>query len=152
MPVKGILKKPPPPPSEEQPIDNVVPPAPGLSTTLDRSSSLLSSSSSPTAAPTTKTRAWLNKLRSSVMSRDSAAHQQQQTRPQERKRTIRYNKMVIVHETYTRHEYNREPDPSASCTYLTAEAAQEIKNELNFFKFNEMIVHPTSRIYTHFFV
>ncbi|KAI9267925.1 hypothetical protein BDA99DRAFT_535453 [Phascolomyces articulosus] len=106
---------------------------------------------------TMKRRSWLCKLRSTI------THPSMTTTPgglsstgkkneKERKRTIRYNKMVIVHETYTRHEYNREPDPNASCAYLTAEAAQDIKNELNMFKFNEMIVHPTSRIYTHFFI
>ena len=116
---------------------------------------------------TNKYRFWLHKLKRTVTPSNQLSTQQQnnnnnnnnnknnnggQRGGERRKRTIRYNKMVIVHETYTRQEYNRSPDPNASCSYLSAEEAQDIKDELNMFKFNEMSVHPNSRIYTHFFI
>ncbi|KAI8145387.1 hypothetical protein BJV82DRAFT_655568 [Fennellomyces sp. T-0311] len=133
---KGILKKPPPPQPMQEPESST-------------SSSVIVSEEKPSV---TRRRTWLNKIRSTMTPSSQQPHKNQSQLTLERKQTIRYNKMVIVHETYTRHEYNREPDPYASCAYLTVEAAQEIKNELNMFKFNEMDVHPASRIYTHFFI
>lgn len=65
---------------------------------------------------------------------------------------VRYSKKVTVHPTYSRIEYNREPDPCAACIHLTPEIAHEIRSELNVFKCNEMQVHPASRVYTHFLI
>lgn len=65
---------------------------------------------------------------------------------------VRYSKKVTVHPTYSRIEYNREPDPCAACIHLTPETAHEIRSELNVFKCNEMQVHPASRVYTHFLI
>lgn len=66
-------------------------------------------------------------------------------------RRVRFSKAVHVRETYSRAEYNREPDPFAVCAHLTPEGAMQIKAELNTFKWHEMQVHPCSRINTHFF-
>ncbi|CDH54879.1 predicted protein [Lichtheimia corymbifera JMRC:FSU:9682] len=67
------------------------------------------------------------------------------------KKKVRYNKMVLVQDTYASYEYDRSPDPQSSCMRLTPEYVDEIKNEVNLFKFDEMVVHPCSRIYTHFY-
>ncbi|KAJ8654742.1 hypothetical protein O0I10_009633 [Lichtheimia ornata] len=67
------------------------------------------------------------------------------------KKKVRYNKMVLVQDTYASYEYDRSPDPQSSCMRLTQEYVDEIKNEVNLFKFDEMVVHPCSRIYTHFY-
>ncbi|KAI9300597.1 hypothetical protein BJ944DRAFT_272800 [Cunninghamella echinulata] len=65
--------------------------------------------------------------------------------------TIRFDKMVQVHSTYSQKDYNRQSDPEAICTRLNAQLAFQIKQELNFYKNTEMPVHQDSRIYTHFF-
>ena len=67
------------------------------------------------------------------------------------KKKVRYNKMVLVQDTYASYEYDRTPDPQSSCMRLTHEYVDEIKNEVNLYKFDEMVVHPCSRIYTHFY-
>lgn len=67
------------------------------------------------------------------------------------KKKIRYNKMVLVQDTYSSCEYDRTPDPQSTCMRLTQEYVDEIKNEVNLYKFDEMVVHPCSRIYTHFY-
>ncbi|KAI9357223.1 hypothetical protein BD770DRAFT_457453 [Pilaira anomala] len=67
-------------------------------------------------------------------------------------RGIQFNKYVIVHETWSRVEYDRSPDPKAVCTRLDHKLAQEIKLELNYYKVHDMVVHDSSRINTHFFL
>lgn len=66
--------------------------------------------------------------------------------------TVKFNKCVNVHETWSKSEYDRSSDPDAVCTRLTANIAQQIKQELNHFKLHEMSVHDSSRIHTHFFL
>ncbi|KAI7847898.1 hypothetical protein BDC45DRAFT_541482 [Circinella umbellata] len=157
MPVKGILKKRSkfPLPEEQDQQCNID----STSSSLELSSSVIvtekreqhhlaveENNKSTTCNSVFKPRSWLHKLKNTMISSNSSpSAQQQQTNndnnkdkngetEQERKqgkRAIRYNKMVIVHETYTPQEYNREPDPNISCTFLTAEEAQDIKNELN---------------------
>ncbi|KAI9315232.1 hypothetical protein BX666DRAFT_1879079 [Dichotomocladium elegans] len=75
-----------------------------------------------------------------------------QTMMMMKKKKIRYQKKVTVHDTYSPFEYNREPDPMAACLTLTPDTAGEIKRELNLFKSNEMEVHPDSQMYTHYLV
>lgn len=65
---------------------------------------------------------------------------------------VKFNKCVNVHETWSKGEYDRSSDPDAVCTRLTANIAQQIKQELNHFKLHEMSVHDSSRIHTHFFL
>ncbi|BEI87716.1 uncharacterized protein CcaverHIS019_0104340 [Cutaneotrichosporon cavernicola] len=54
-----------------------------------------------------------------------------------------------VYSTYDALTYDRRSEP-ATCNRLTPELAMAIKQELNAFKL-EMPVHPSSRIYTHYF-
>lgn len=54
-----------------------------------------------------------------------------------------------VYSTYDAMTYDRRSEP-ATCNRLTPELAMSIKQELNAFKL-EMPVHPTSRVYTHYF-
>lgn len=70
----------------------------------------------------------------------------------ETNKSIRFNKCVDVHETWSREEYDRSSDPEAVCTKLTAVLAQRIKDELNGFKRYEMAVHDSSKINTHYFL
>lgn len=67
-------------------------------------------------------------------------------------RVLRFNKLVDIHETYAKGDYDRSSDPDAVCTRLTATIATQIKQELNYFKHYEMIVHDSSRIHTHYFL
>ncbi|KAG2218236.1 hypothetical protein INT45_002755 [Circinella minor] len=177
MPVKGILKKQSkfPLPEEQDQQCNIESNSSSLklsssATVIEKREqhhhlSVEENNKSTTSNSAFKSRSWLHKLKNTMISYNPSSSTQQQTNNantknkngeteerKQRKRTIRYNKMVIVHETYTPQEYNREPDPNISCIFLTAEEAQDIKNELNMYKFNEMIVHPNSRIYTHFFI
>ncbi|KAI8089429.1 uncharacterized protein BX664DRAFT_245448, partial [Halteromyces radiatus] len=50
-----------------------------------------------------------------------------------------------VQDTFSKHDYDRASDPYAVCTRLTALLAQQIKDELNTFKLQEMMVHHQSR-------
>ncbi|CEI93883.1 hypothetical protein RMCBS344292_08109 [Rhizopus microsporus] len=67
-------------------------------------------------------------------------------------RKISFSSTVIVHETFSRAEYNRRSDNTYTCQNLTPELALDIKKELNNYKLNHMHVHPQSRQFTHFFI
>jgi hypothetical protein len=54
-----------------------------------------------------------------------------------------------VYSTYDGYTYDRRSEP-ATCNRLTPDLAMAIKQELNEFKL-EMPVHPSSRVYTHYF-
>ncbi|CED84010.1 hypothetical protein [Phaffia rhodozyma] len=68
----------------------------------------------------------------------------------EKKRELIWAPNCAVYHTFHGSEYDRRSEP-ATCNRLTPQLAQEIKAFLNQFKLEEMEVHPTSRIYTHFF-
>ncbi|KAI8883055.1 hypothetical protein K501DRAFT_250247 [Backusella circina FSU 941] len=65
---------------------------------------------------------------------------------------VKFAKLVSVRDTYSKEEYNRCSDPEAICNRLTADMAQQVKEELNAFKLHEMPVHEYSRGNTHFFI
>jgi hypothetical protein len=54
-----------------------------------------------------------------------------------------------VYHTFHASEYDRRSEP-ATCNRLTPQLAQQIKDELNGYKMEEMDVHPSSRVHTHF--
>jgi len=56
------------------------------------------------------------------------------------RRGIQFSPRLEVHETWHSAEYDRRGEP-ATCNRLTAQLAQMIKEELNAFKMEEMIVH-----------
>jgi hypothetical protein len=85
------------------------------------------------------------------------------------KRCATFSPRIIFHDTWPSGEYDRRGD-IATCNRLTPMLAQQIKEELNTFKMvssmmtsfvlftdanmlpsQEMEVHETSKIYTHFF-
>ncbi|CEP10927.1 hypothetical protein [Parasitella parasitica] len=67
-------------------------------------------------------------------------------------RILRFNEIVDVEETYAKEDYDRSSDAEAICTRLNAVVATQIKQELNYFKLHEMVVHELSRGNTHFFM
>jgi len=56
------------------------------------------------------------------------------------RRGIQFSPKLEVHETWHSAEYDRRGEP-ATCNRLTAQLAQMIKEELNAFKKEEMVVH-----------
>ncbi|KAI9299379.1 hypothetical protein BJ944DRAFT_140073, partial [Cunninghamella echinulata] len=60
-------------------------------------------------------------------------------------RQVRFMSTTLVEDTFSKHDYDRCSDPYAVCTRLTSLLAQQIKDELNNFKLQEMIVHHQSR-------
>ncbi|KDE09588.1 hypothetical protein MVLG_00483 [Microbotryum lychnidis-dioicae p1A1 Lamole] len=66
-------------------------------------------------------------------------------------RRIVFAPNLSVHTTWPASIYDRRAEP-ATCNRLTPTLAQQIKEELNSYKMEEMDVHPSSRPYTHFFV
>ncbi|GAA6063310.1 hypothetical protein JCM10212_006720 [Sporobolomyces blumeae] len=66
-------------------------------------------------------------------------------------RRIVFAANLSVHTTWPAAIYDRRAEP-ATCNRLTPTLAQQIKEELNSFKMEEMDVHPDSRKLTHFFV
>ncbi|GAA5914984.1 hypothetical protein JCM5296_004521 [Sporobolomyces johnsonii] len=66
-------------------------------------------------------------------------------------RRIAFAANLSVHTTWPAAIYDRRAEP-ATCNRLTPSLAQQIKEELNSFKMEEMEVHPASRKLTHFFV
>lgn len=73
------------------------------------------------------------------------------TSPAAPKRRIVFASSLSVHTTWPANIYDRRAEP-ATCNRLTPLLAQQIKEELNSFKMEEMDVHPLSRRLTHFFV
>ncbi|WWC63103.1 uncharacterized protein I303_105703 [Kwoniella dejecticola CBS 10117] len=65
------------------------------------------------------------------------------------RRRINWAPECAVYQTYDSGTYDRRSEP-ATCNRLTPELAMSIKQELNAFKL-EMPVHPSSKIYTHYF-
>ncbi|BFZ57772.1 bud neck involved protein [Savitreella phatthalungensis] len=63
---------------------------------------------------------------------------------------LSFNPRVTIHDTYDLGEYDRRGDV-ATCNRLTPLLAQQIKEELNSYKMDEMEVAEESRIYTQFF-
>ncbi|KAI7907071.1 uncharacterized protein BX663DRAFT_399385, partial [Cokeromyces recurvatus] len=61
-------------------------------------------------------------------------------------RKVQFIEFISVKETYSKMDYDRTSDPNATCTRLTPEIAQKIKNELNIYKLHEMKVHDYSRM------
>jgi hypothetical protein len=68
------------------------------------------------------------------------------------KKSLSFNPVIKLHETFSAHEYDRRCDTSATCQKLTPELALKIKEELNNFKLKDMFVHVESRKNTHFFM
>ncbi|KAI8979799.1 hypothetical protein BDF20DRAFT_913307 [Mycotypha africana] len=75
-------------------------------------------------------------------------------RPQQNKQIhrVRFMKLVMVKETFSKMDYDRSSDQNAVCTKLTPFIAEQIKEELNKFKLQEMKVHEFSRGNTQFFL
>lgn len=71
------------------------------------------------------------------------------TSPAAPKRRIVFASSLSVHTTWPANIYDRRAEP-ATCNRLTPLLAQQIKEELNSFKMEEMDVHPLSRRLTHF--
>ncbi|WVW85789.1 hypothetical protein I302_107827 [Kwoniella bestiolae CBS 10118] len=65
------------------------------------------------------------------------------------RRRINWAPECAVYQTYDSGTYDRRSEP-ATCNRLTPELAMAIKQELNAFKL-EMPVHPSSKMYTHYF-
>ncbi|KAK6910665.1 hypothetical protein I203_104697 [Kwoniella mangroviensis CBS 8507] len=65
------------------------------------------------------------------------------------RRRINWAPECAVYQTYDSGTYDRRSEP-ATCNRLTPELAMSIKQELNAFKL-EMPVHPSSKMYTHYF-
>jgi hypothetical protein len=70
------------------------------------------------------------------------------TTPTLRKR-LNWAPECAIYHTFHATEYDRRSEP-ATCNRLTPALAQEIKDELNGYKMEEMAVHPSSRVHTHF--
>ncbi|CEP11637.1 hypothetical protein [Parasitella parasitica] len=68
------------------------------------------------------------------------------------KKSLSFNPIIKMHETFSPQEYDRRCDTSATCQKLTPVLALKIKEELNHFKLNDMFVHIDSRQNTHFFM
>lgn len=68
-----------------------------------------------------------------------------------RNRRATFAQNLSVHSTWPPAIYDRRGG-LATCNRLTPSLAQRIKEELNAFKMDEMEVHHSSRIHTHFFV
>ncbi|KAI5451302.1 hypothetical protein NCC49_001897 [Naganishia albida] len=72
------------------------------------------------------------------------------TSPPVEKRNINWAPECAIYHTFHAEVYDRRSEP-ATCNRLTPQLAQQIKDELNGYKMEEMDVHPSSRIHTHFF-
>lgn len=71
------------------------------------------------------------------------------TTPPVEKRNINWAPECAIYHTFHAEVYDRRSEP-ATCNRLTPQLAQQIKDELNGYKMEEMDVHPSSRIHTHF--
>jgi hypothetical protein len=110
------------PPPEQQSTDLQNPPSPEKSTYFDLPPSAPFSPRQVVTAPATPTG---------------------RTTP---RRGIQFSPRLEVHETWPSAEYDRRGEP-ATCNRLTAQLAQMIKEELNAFKMEEMIVHEVPPLF-----
>ncbi|CUA71367.1 Nuclear anchorage protein 1 [Rhizoctonia solani] len=84
----------------------------------------------------------------STISNNPGMAQRSATAPGRRRLTFANN--LSVYDTFAPSTYDRRSEP-ATCNRLTPALAQRIKEELNSYKMEEMEVHASSRIHTHFF-
>ena len=78
-----------------------------------------------------------------------AASGRSATSPAVLKKSCSFASNLSVHTTWPALVYDRRAEP-ATCNRLTPALAQKIKEELNAYKMEEMEVHHSSRIFTHF--
>ncbi len=71
------------------------------------------------------------------------------TAPVRVRKNLIWSPECAVYHTFHASEYDRRSEP-ATCNRLTPQLAQQIKDELNGYKMEEMDVHPSSRVHTHF--
>ncbi|KAG2188614.1 hypothetical protein INT44_001369 [Umbelopsis vinacea] len=64
---------------------------------------------------------------------------------------VQFSKSPSIHSTYSKFQYDRQTDQSATCLNLSLDVAGAIKDELNNYKMTEMQVHEESRKHTHYF-
>ncbi|KAL5640614.1 hypothetical protein ACGC1H_001182 [Rhizoctonia solani] len=84
----------------------------------------------------------------STINNNPGMAQRSATAPGRRRLTFATN--LSVYDTFAPSTYDRRSEP-ATCNRLTPALAQRIKEELNSYKMEEMEVHASSRIHTHFF-
>ncbi|KTW26658.1 hypothetical protein T552_02667 [Pneumocystis carinii B80] len=65
-------------------------------------------------------------------------------------KSLSFSPKITIYDTWPSFEYDRRGE-IATCNRLTPILAQRIKEELNTYKLDEMIVHEQSRRFTHFF-
>lgn len=82
------------------------------------------------------------------LAQDPGLTQRSVTSPMPKKR-LNWAPECAIYHTFHATEYDRRSEP-ATCNRLTPSLAQEIKDELNGYKMEEMAVHPSSRVHTHF--
>lgn len=89
---------------------------------------------------------------STVSSTSSTQHSTSSSSTTTSKKSLSFNPVIQLHETFSASEYDRRCDMNTTCQKLTPSLALQIKEELNQFKLNDMSVHIDSRQYTHFFM
>lgn len=98
-----------------------------------------------------KKKRWSN-ARLSIYEHQDTVEKRYTVQQQPKQHTVKFNKYVRMHDTYSKTEYDRSSDTEAVCNRLTPEIAKEIKQELNDYKMREMVVHEHSRIHNHLFL
>jgi hypothetical protein len=94
----------------------------------------------------------IDSLPSPASSTVSTSSTQHTTSTSSSKKSLSFNPVIQLHETFSAMEYDRRCDTNTTCQKLTPVLALKIKEELNQFKLNDMSVHIDSRQYTHFFM
>ncbi|ORZ24117.1 hypothetical protein BCR42DRAFT_402275 [Absidia repens] len=103
-----------------------------------------------TKPKTTKSRSILH-LKTTA-SNNNSSNNKLNLKKKKKKHHVRFVSTAKVQDTFSKYDYDRASDPYAICTRLTAHLAQQIKDELNAFKLEEMLVHHQSRGNTQFFM
>lgn len=87
----------------------------------------------------------------SLMGRNDGQHgkPQRSATPLQEKKNLNWAPECAIYHTFHSTEYDRRSE-QATCNRLTPQLAQQIKDELNGYKMEEMPVHPSSRVHTHF--
>lgn len=84
-----------------------------------------------------------------VLNKPPAKATRSATAPLHSRKNLNWAPECAVYHTFHSSEYDRRSGP-ATCNSLTPQLAQQIKDELNGYKMEEMDVHPSSRVHTHF--
>lgn len=77
--------------------------------------------------------------------------QQRKQRQQQTNKRVNFNNKILINETFSSDVYKRYNKSVTQYSLSDPKEISNIKNEVNYYKCNEMLVHESSQNNTHFY-